>query len=80
MRKMQEARTEEQRRSGKSGIERMLAEDRAFAVIASGQLRLADAIRQGHHDAAGRYLGATMPEAQAANTYKDLVSGVAGWY
>ena len=50
---MQEARTEEQRRSEKTGIERMLAEDQAFAAIASGQLRLADAIRQGHHNTAG---------------------------
>ena len=50
---MEELRKEEQRGKGRTRIERMLAEDQAFAAIASGQLRLADAIRQGHHNTAG---------------------------
>ena len=51
-----------------------------MTAIQSGQMSLADAIRRGHHDIVGQYLGATMSPNSAANTYRDLVSGVAGWY
>ena len=51
-----------------------------MATIRSGELCLADAMRRGHHDVVGQYLGATMSKAQAAIAYRDLVSGTAGWY
>ena len=51
-----------------------------MSTIRSGELSLADAMRRGHHDIVGQYLGATMSEGKAAITYRDLVSGVAGWY
>ncbi len=51
-----------------------------MSAIRSAELRLADAVRRGHHDIVGQYLSSTMPEAQAANAYRDLVSGTAGWY
>lgn len=69
---------EENRRELK-GIERVFEGD-PMAAIRSGQLGLGDAIRLGHHNIVGKYLGSTMPPSQAANTYRDLVSGVAGWY
>ena len=51
-----------------------------MVAIRSGELGLGNAIRRGHHDAVGQYLAATMSPESAANTYRDLVSGVAGWY
>ena len=68
----------EQRRELK-GIESVFEGD-PMTAIQSGQLGLGDAMRLGHHNVVREYLGVTMSPESAANTYRDLVSGVAGWY
>ncbi len=68
------------KRSGRErGIER-LVDQHPLDAITLGAISLADAMRLGHHDVVGEYLGSTMSPAMAENTYRDIVSGVAGWY